>query len=129
MIPDSKTNFLYLAGCLPELFPEFYDRFKKVLTESSINFELLPNTKDVWVRDYMPVQIGVNDFVQFVYDPDYLKPKEYMHLKSNPDEICTAIQINPRKSKLVIDGGNVNRTSDKVIMCDKLFKEIGRAHV
>ncbi len=38
-------------------------------------------------------------------------------------EICKAIKVKPEKSKLIVDGGNIVRTSDKVIMCDKVFHE------
>jgi len=47
MITDSQTNFLYLADTLPKNYPDFYNRFEKVLTDCNINFALLPKTKDV----------------------------------------------------------------------------------
>jgi len=47
MIPDNKTNFLYLADTLPKKYPAFYTRFENLLNESKINFKLLPQTKDV----------------------------------------------------------------------------------
>ena len=71
----------------------------------------------------MPIQIEENDFVQFVYDPDYLRPEKYRFLKSNTSDICAGINFSPRKSKLIVDGGNIIRYSDKVLMCDKVFKE------
>ena len=123
MIADGVTNFLYLSGCLPKFYPEFFDGFKKVLVDSQIPYELLPNTKDIWARDYMPVQVGTNNFVQFVYDPDYLKPMKYKHLNSNQDDVCKDLNISRKKSKLVVDGGNVIRSADKIIMCDKVFNE------
>jgi len=75
MITDSQTNKLYLADCLPEKQPAFYSRFKSVLEKCNILPEFLPNTKDIWVKDYMPIQIDTNSFVQFVYNPDYLQSK------------------------------------------------------
>lgn len=123
MISDDETNLLYLARCLPELYPKFYSRFKNILIDYNIPFAFLPNTKDIWARDYMPIQVGANDFVQFAYDPDYLKPKKYRLLRSNVDDVCAGLKIIRTQSKLVIDGGNVIRSTDKVIMCDKVFKE------
>lgn len=124
MISDSATNYLYLADTLPKVYPTFYHEFEKVLDACNINFQLLPQTKDVWAVDYMPVQIEKDKFVQFVYNPDYLRNDvKWSKTISNADEICKAINILTQKSNLVIDGGNVVRTTDKIIMCDKVFTE------
>ena len=73
MIPDKQTNFLYLADTLQKKYSNFFKQFEKVLNVCNINFQLLPHTKDVWAVDYMPIQIGKDAFVQFVYNPDYLR--------------------------------------------------------
>ena len=39
------------------------------------------------------------------------------------DAVCKAIGLQPEKSNIILDGGNVTRTAGKVIMCDKIFKE------
>lgn len=123
MIADNETNFLYLADCLPKKQPIFFQRFESVLNNCKIKFELLPNTKDIWAVDFMPVQISADKFIQFVYNPDYLQSKTQLKTISDVDSICNAIGIIPIKSKLLIDGGNIIRSGDKVIMCDKVFKE------
>ncbi|MBK6836089.1 MAG: agmatine deiminase family protein [Bacteroidetes bacterium] len=71
----------------------------------------------------MPVQISKDKFVRFTYNPDYLQPKKYKKTISDVDSICKAINLTTIKSKLIVDGGNVSRTTDKVIMCDKVFHE------
>lgn len=124
MIPDSETNFLYLADKLQkQKYSSFLERFKKVLTENNIPYKFLPNTKDIWAVDYMPVQISTDKFVQFDYKPDYLQNKTQLKTVSDVDSVCKSIPLTPLKSKLVVDGGNVIRTTEKVIMCDKVFKE------
>jgi agmatine deiminase len=123
MITDSQTNYLFLADTLPKEYPEFYSRFQKLLLTENINYSLLPGTKAVWAVDYMPVQIDENKFVQFVYKPDYLKEPEDIATISDTNAICQAIGIECIRSGLVIDGGNVLRGNDVVIMCDKVFKE------
>jgi agmatine deiminase len=123
MIIDAKTNYLYLADSLPKKYPEFYSRFQIILSELAIGRSLLPNTKDVWAVDYMPIQIAENKFVQFDYDPDYLQGKTLQKTISNVDEICKIIGIETEKSNIKIDGGNVIRNSNKVIMCDKILNE------
>ena len=124
MIPDKQTNFLYLADTLPKNYSNFFRQFEKVLNDSNINFQLLPNTKDVWAVDYMPIQIDKDSFVQFIYNPDYLRDTiKWSKTISDVDIICKQINLLPKKSNIVLDGGNVTRTTDKVIMCDKIFTE------
>lgn len=123
MIPDSQTNTLYLADCLPKKHPKFFSDFETVLKKCNIPFLLLPDTKDIWAIDYMPVQVSLNKFIQFVYNPDYLQNKTQLKTISDVDKICGTIGITPKKSELIIDGGNIIRSNDKVIMCDKVFKE------
>ena len=93
MITDSQTNFLYLADTLPKNYTDFYKRFEKVLIDCNIEFALLPNTKDVWAVDYMPIQTELNKFVRFVYNPSYLQPQKYLKTISDVDKICEKIGI------------------------------------
>ena len=123
MITDNQTNFLYLADTLPLNFPDFYRRFEQVIKDCNIDFALIPNTKDVWAVDYMPIQTDLNKFVRFVYNPSYLRLKKYLKTISNVDEICNELGISTVKTDIVIDGGNVVRWNNKVIMTDKIFTE------
>jgi agmatine deiminase len=123
MIADSQTNYLYLADSLAKKFPDFYNRFITLLSNCNIDFSLLPHTKDVWAVDYMPVQTDENNFVQFAYNPCYLQSKTLLKTISNVDEICKSINLKVNKSSIVLDGGNVVRTNDKVIMTTRIFKE------
>jgi agmatine deiminase len=123
MIPDDKTNFLYLADTLPKYYHKFYKQFENVLKSCNIEFEFLPRTKDVWAVDYMPLQIEKNKFVQFVYNPSYLQTKYLLKTISDVDSICKNLNFLPKKSNIVLDGGNVTKTTDKVIMCDRVFSE------
>lgn len=123
MIIDSETNSLYLADCLPKKQPRFFQRFETELNYCGIPFVLLPHAKDIWAVDFMPVQVKKNKFVQFAYNPDYLQSQEGRESISNVDNICKAIGLKTQKSNLVVDGGNVSRANDKIIMCDKVFHE------
>jgi agmatine deiminase len=122
MITDSQTNFLYLADTLPKNYPVFYKRLEKVLTDSNIEFALLPKTKDVWAVDYMPIQTEHYKYVGFLYRPSYLtKYKKYISTISDVDLICNTIGIETFKTDIILDGGNVTRTTNKVIMTDRVF--------
>jgi agmatine deiminase len=124
MITDSQTNFLYLADSLKKIYPSFFNEFEKVLFDCHIPYEFLRPTKDVWAVDYMPVQIEKNKFVQFVYNPDYLsKYNKWRKTISDVEAICKEINIEPHKTDILLDGGNVVRAANKVIMTDKVFIE------
>ncbi len=71
----------------------------------------------------MPLQINRDKYVQFKYDPDYLKPKIHQHTWTDPKDCCTKIKVNTTNSIVVLDGGNVVKHSKKVILTDKIFKE------
>ena len=123
MIPDSLTNFLYLADCLPKKYPTFFTSFEKLLIECKIDFALIPHTKDVWAVDYMPIQIAGNNLVQFTYNPTYLKPKKYLPTISDVYKICATMGLSTLKTDIVLDGGNVVRSAHKAIMTDRIFGE------
>jgi agmatine deiminase len=123
MITDSQTNFLYLADTLPTKYPEFYKRFEVVLKDYNIPFDFLPQTKDVWAVDYMPIQMELNKFVQFVYKPSYLKSEEELKTISDVDEICKTMGIETIKTDIVLDGGTAIHWKNKAIITERVFKD------
>jgi agmatine deiminase len=123
MITDNQTDKLFLADCLPKKQILFFERFEKVLNDCKIDFDFLKNTNDIWAVDFMPIQITKEKFIQFNYNPDYLQYKKYLSMITNAESICKALNISTQKSNLIIDGGNIIRTNDKVILCDKIFYE------
>lgn len=123
MIPDHKTNTLFLADSLPIKFEAFYEKLEVLLKRYGVNTQFLSPTNDIWTRDYMPVQVSANRFVQFSYNPDYLKSRLRRKSISDVDRICENLSLNITKSDIVLDGGNVVHSSNTVMMCDKVFKE------
>jgi agmatine deiminase len=122
VITDSETNFLYLADTLPKKYSDFYGRFENVLNDCDVKSQFLSETKDVWAVDFMPIQVDVNDFVRFLYRPPYLtKSKKWAKTISDVDRICNDIEIETVKASIILDGGNIIRTRNKVIMTDRVF--------
>jgi len=123
MITDDKTNKVYFSKrlkwykCWPEL--------ERNLSHEKIDYSFLENTRDKWARDYMPIQIEKDKFVSYVYNPDYLQSerdkKSITKWYEIPNLPIKSHQIVD--TKLMIDGGNVIKCSDKVIMTDKVFLE------
>ena len=72
MIPESLCNRVYFSALLPEVCPVTYKGLADVLDRYGVPFSLLKGTKDIWCRDYMPLQMTDHEFVAFGYRPDYL---------------------------------------------------------
>jgi agmatine/peptidylarginine deiminase len=125
MITDTQTNFVYFSALLkskPE-FNNFVKQLMFILEKHKINFGFLPDTNDIWCRDYMPVQVTENKYIEYRYDPDYLQSKKERPNKTYPDIVCDALNLKTIKTKLIIDGGNVIKLKDQVIMTDKVLLE------
>jgi agmatine deiminase len=71
----------------------------------------------------MPVQTGVERFVQFRYEPSYLNDAKYHPVRSNPKEVCEANGLHPLYSNINLDGGNIVHWSDRAIITDRVFDE------
>ena len=112
MILDNQTNFLYIADTLANKYPIFYEQFKSILSKAAINYAFLQNTKDASKR-----------FIRFVYNPIYLQRPKYLKTISDVDSICEKLGIETIKSNILIDGGNIIKAKDKVIMTERIFKE------
>jgi agmatine deiminase len=118
------SNLLYFSALLPKRAPSLWEALSRVLQECAIPFRLLNDTRDIWSIDYMPVQVGAEEFVQFRYDPSYLKPKKYAGTitdASKVDAVLTLRQV--KQSSLRLDGGNAVRVGNRVVVTDKVFSE------
>ena len=87
---------------------QIFDRYR-------VKYEFL-ETKDIWMRDFMPILLDDGRLVSYDYDPDYLKDEKYSYLRTN-------IQPSKEHINLVLDGGNFVRFGDRAIMTDKIFRE------
>jgi agmatine deiminase len=122
MIPDWQTTFVYFSALLLARHPALWEGLVRVLDEAGVGHRLLEGTRDVWVRDFMPVQAATADFVLFRYRPDYLLAHD---LLVTPD---TVRSMAPRGGRLRtcdinLDGGNVVASVNRVILTDKVFQE------
>jgi agmatine deiminase len=119
MIPDWETNHLFLADRLEERFPALLASLRSLLT--GLTIDIVPGTSDIWCRDYMPIQVGESSFCQFVYQPDYLR--EYRHLITPPKPCRLPFMSDHRHEPIVLDGGNVVASRNRVILTEKIYTE------
>jgi agmatine deiminase len=127
MITDFETNTIYFSELLKtdKRFSAIYQKIHKILNSFGIEPKLLPKTKDIWARDYMPIQVSENKFIEYRYDPDYLQGhwKGCRDSKTYPDIVCDALKRKTEKSDLIMDGGNFVKSTDCIILTDKIVKE------
>ncbi len=123
MICDNQTNKVFLSKGLMH-YGRVLERLLTKLSGWSIETEFLPladSRKHIWARDYMPIQLEEGRFLKYVYRPDYLKnDKDYI---PNYAGMIRKLGLNCKPTSLVIDGGNVVKWDDAVIMTDKVLKE------
>ena len=102
----------------------FWKMLKYELERRNIFYFFLPHTKDIWARDYMPIQTN-QELVLYNYEPDYLltTPKLARYI-TKPQKVCQDLASCPiKKLNLVLDGGNVIKTPHIVIMTEKVLCE------
>lgn len=131
---ESETNFVYVSDLLVRRFPSIHEGLERILAEHGIGFGVVQGTKDIWIRDYAPIQVSRDgSFVLFRYFPDYLR-RGYRHLITDAREFIPDIPVirSCQSSDIILDGGNVVRHGDKAIMTDKVYLEnrgMGRAEL
>ena len=106
---------ILISNLLVKNHTKIAEALRSILDKYAIKCEIL-ETKDIWMRDFMPFLLDNGHLVSYNYDPDYLKDDKYNNLR-------TKIQPLKEHINLVLDGGNFVRHKNKAIMTDKIFKE------
>ncbi|HAH25009.1 MAG TPA: hypothetical protein DCL77_14855 [Prolixibacteraceae bacterium] len=127
MIADNQTNMIYFSDLIrtDSKYSETCGQITKILDLYNVGYLFLDKTKDIWARDYMPIQVSEDKFIEYRYDPDYLQGDEkgYRDLKTYPDIVCDSINLKTTKTDIILDGGNVIKSKNCVILTDKIVKE------
>ena len=99
----------------------FIERFLSALSKEKISPIFVDNTKDIRMRDYMPVKTKSGRYISFRYEPSYLS--ENRELQTRYDNMD--IPITVYRSNINLDGGNVvfSPSKEKVIISDRVFTE------
>ena len=106
---------ILISNLLIKNHAKIADALCYIFNKYDIKCEIL-ETKDIWMRDFMPFLLDDGRLISYDYDPDYLKDDRYSHLR-------TKVQPLKEHINLVLDGGNFVRLGSKAIMTDKIFKE------
>ena len=120
----STEQTVYLSALLKTKYPDTCERLIQILEKHHIKYGFLEGTKDIWCRDYMPVQTKSGKLIQFKYEPSYLrKDNEWNESRSDVKEICRLNNIDAEPSDINLDGGNVLICDDRAIISDRVFSE------
>jgi len=102
MISDFETNTIYFSDIITtdNRFLKTYEQIELVIDSFGLKPKLLSKTKDIWIRDFMPIQVNESKYIEYRYDPDYLQGdwKESRDLKTYPDIVCDCIKLQTEKS-------------------------------
>ncbi len=110
MITDKEANIVYFSEkILNDEYKNAFERIKQILDKYNVKYDFLKGTKDIWCRDYMPIQTDKGNFIQFRYEPDYLK--DDLYLQSIPKDVLKANKLKATYSDINLDGGDVVRCS------------------
>jgi agmatine deiminase len=121
MIPDWQTDCVYFSDLLPV---RFWEQLRGLLNGARMEARLVQGTRDIWARDFMPVQVGPNDFVRFRYEPDYLRGEDDWITPDAARTLPPALSgFNLRDSGINLDGGNVVASEKRVILTDKVYRQ------
>lgn len=115
---------VYLSELLMDKYPETCKNLIAILEKHHVKYSFIKGTKDIWCRDYMPVQTESGKFIQFRYEPSYLKgKKEWEDSRSDVKEVCRLNNIDATFSDINLDGGNVLICDGRAILSDRIFSE------
>lgn len=111
-----KTNDTYKSSA---------DRLFAALNSQGISYQLLDNTRDIWLRDFMPVKTKSGKYISFRYEPSYLKDYPKLHTDFRK-EIAPSLSFESFvSSDINLDGGNIvfSPSRETAIISDRIFME------
>lgn len=120
---EKGSHIVYLSDLFASRYPETCQRLTDILNKYTIPFAFLDGTKDIWCRDYMPVQTPSGKLIQFKYEPSYLNDPKYSDSRSDVKYIDKVNGITPIFSDINLDGGNVVMYAKKAIITDRIYSE------
>lgn len=123
MVDESSCNGIAITGLLKRKYPLIAKQIDDVCCKTRTVMTVIENANDLWCRDFMPVQVRVNKYVQFTYDPSYYKNKRYGHLKTYVRRLGFKFGAPAHKSTIVLDGGNISFCNSAAIITERIFKD------
>ncbi|MDY5857511.1 MAG: agmatine deiminase family protein [Anaerovoracaceae bacterium] len=117
---------IYLSEMLIEK-PEYSNAVSNLLEaleKSKTPFRFVHNTKDIWMRDFMPIRTKSGRYVSFRYAPSYLNRAPELRTEFSRD-IAPQLDLSATCCDVNLDGGNVvfSPSGKLAILSDRIFSE------
>ena len=115
---------IYFSALLPVLYPTDAETLFTALAAHDVPYALLDGTRDVWVRDFMPVRTRSGQMISFRYEPSYLRDCPALRTDFRRD-IAPQLALTPLYADINLDGGNVvfSPSGARVLISDRVFSE------
>lgn len=123
MVNEACCSSIAITDLLCNDYPKIYQTILHACVRKDITVRVIKGANDYWCRDFMPLQVRREKFVQFNYDPTYYQHPRYCHLKTSLKDLHFYPAGLVVKSPIILDGGNVCYFNNKAIMTDKVFKD------
>src|SRR5687768_13552370 len=91
--------------------------------ENGIQVNVIHGAKDLWCRDFMPVQVTPAKFVQFNFQPKYYQHPKWIHLQTDVSQLQYFLEGEIMQSDIILDGGNLCGYQRKYILTDRIFQD------
>lgn len=122
-VNDEEIDFVYLSDQLKAFYPDTFKRLTALFNELYIDWGEVYGTKDIWIRDYMPIQITDKRYLVYDYSPDYLVGAEEYRTDSRSIFKDVLPELSQWKNtNIKLDGGNVVVLGDCLVLTDKGWK-------
>lgn len=117
---------LYLSSLLQTnpTYKPAANRLFAALYAAGVEYQLIDGTHDIWLRDFMPVQIRDGSFVSFRYEPSYLENEP--ELRTNfKNDLSLQFSFPVTYSDINLDGGNVvlSPSKEQAIISNRILTE------
>lgn len=122
---------LYFSSILhsPEYRPAAENLFS-ALKAHGVKYDLLPNTRDIWMRDFMPVRRKDGKYVSFRYEPTYLNHDVQLRTAFRKDISGQFWSFDSDFGHVIysdinLDGGNVvfSPSRETVVISERVLAE------
>lgn len=100
-------------------------RLFDALDAQGVEYRLLDGTKDIWLRDFMPVHTKSGKYVSFHYEPSYLADMPEIRTDFRRDLASHFSPENLVYSDVNLDGGNIvfSPSRETAVVSDRVFSE------
>lgn len=115
---------IYISSLLPRQYQSEAKALFAALAAHDVPYAQLDGTRDIWLRDFMPVRTGSGKLVSFRYEPSYLKNDPDLRTDFRKD-LAPQLGLPVTYSHINLDDGNVvfSPSGERVLISDRVFSE------